>query len=368
MIPVCIPTLTGNEEKYVLDCLRGNWISSMGSYITEFENRFADYVGAKHGISCANGTVAIHLALASLGIGKGDEVIAPDFTMIGTTNPIVYCNATPVFVDSEPITWNMDISKLEEKITKNTKAIIPVHIYGHPIDMNPLMEIAEKHGLKVIEDAAEAHGAEYYGKRVGSIGDMGCFSFYANKIITTGEGGMVVTNDDKLAEKLKSLRNHAFGVPRFVHTEVGYNYRLTNMQAAIGLAQLEQIDQFIESRRNNAKKYNELLKDVEGITLPKELPWAKNVYWMYGILLEDNFGMGKDLAMEELKKLGVETRSFFMPLHRQPAYVSLGIKIEGGYPVSEDLFRKGFYLPSSSSLTEGQIQEVVTAVKKLKND
>ena len=365
MIPVCTPTLSGNEERYVLKCIRDNWVSSMGKYITEFENQFAAYVGARHGVSCSNGTAAVHLALAALGIREGDEVIAPNFTMIGTTNPVVYCNAKPVFVDSEPTTWNMDVSKLEEKITKNTKAIIPVHIYGHPVDMDPLMETAAKYHLKVIEDAAEAHGAEYKGRRAGSIGDMGCFSFYANKIITTGEGGMVVTNDDNLAEKLRSLRNHAFGIPRFVHKEVGFNYRMTNIQAAIGLAQLEQIDKFIESRRSNAKTYNELLKDIEGITLPKELPWAKNVYWMYGILLEDNFGMSKDQAMEELKKLGVETRSFFMPLHRQPAYASLGIG-GGDYPVSDELFRKGLYLPSSSSLTDEQIQEVVAGVKKIR--
>ncbi len=368
MIPVCEPTLSGRELEYVTDCVKSGWISSMGKYVTEFENKFAEYCGVKHGISCFNGTVAIHLALAALGVKKGDEVIAPSFTMIGTTNPIVYCGAKPVFVDSEPITWNMDVSKLEEKITERTKAIIPVHIYGHPTDMDPLLDLANKYGIKVVEDAAEAHGAEYKGKRAGSMSDAGCFSFYSNKIITTGEGGIVVTNDEGLAEKLRSLKNHAFGKPRFIHNELGFNYRMTNIQAAIGLAQLEQIDKFVEARRNNAKLYNELLKDVEGVTLPKEMPWAKNVHWMYGILLEDSFGINKDEAMEKLKALGIETRSFFLPMNQQPVYKKLGIKIKGKYPVSEELFRKGFYLPSSSSLTEKQIVTVVEGIKSIKND
>lgn len=366
MIPVCEPTLTGNELKYVTDCIKTNWISSNGKYITEFENRFAQYCEAKHGISCCNGTVAIHLALAALDLKKGDEVIVPSFTMIGTVNPILYCGATPVFVDSEPETWNMDISQVEEKITERTKAIIAVHIYGHPVDMDPLKKIAKEHGLALIEDAAEAHGAEYKGMKAGSIGDIGCFSFYANKIITTGEGGMVVTNDDNLANRMRSLKNHAFGVPRFIHHEVGFNYRMTNIQAAIGLAQLEHIDRFIEARRSNARRYNDLLKDVPGVTLPKEMPYAKNVYWMYGLLLEDNFGISKDEAMEKLKVLGVETRSFFMPMHQQPAYTKLGIT-SGRLPVSEELFRKGLYLPSSSSLTEEQINTVADAIRKIKN-
>jgi len=366
MIPVCEPTICGNELKYVTDCIKTNWISSNGEYINEFEEKFAEYCGAKHGVSCCNGTTAIHLALTASGIGKDDEVVVPTFTMIGSVNPIIYCGAKPVFVDAEPDTWNMDISKLEDKITNKTKAILPVHIYGHPVDMGPLLKLAEKYGLSIIEDAAEAHGAQYKGRKVGGLGNMGCFSFYANKIITTGEGGMVITNNDKLAERLRSLKNHAFGIPRFIHNEIGYNYRMTNLQAAMGLAQFEQIDKFIEARREHAHKYNSLLKEVEGITLPTEKDWAKNVYWMYGILIEDSFGISKDETMKKLKGLGIETRSFFLPMHQQPAYTKMGLQLDEVFPVSEGLHKKGLYLPSSSSLTDNQIKTVVEGIKAMK--
>lgn len=365
MIPVCEPTLAGKELEYVSDCIKTNWISSMGGYITRFEELFSNFCGVNHGVSCCNGTAALHLALASLGIGPGDEVILPTFTMVASANAVVYCGAKPVFIDSEPRTWNMDVSQIEERITKNTKAIMPVHIYGHPVDIDPLLKIAKKHDLFVVEDAAEAHGAEYKSKKAGSLGDVACFSFYANKILTTGEGGMVVTSNEEIAEKAKSLRNHAFGKPRFLHKEIGFNYRMTNIQAAIGCAQMEKIEQFIEARRQNAKLYSSLLKHEKGLTLPVEESWAKNVYWMYGLLIENGFGITKDKAMESLRNLDVDTRSFFYPLHSQPAYTKLLGKQED-CPVADALGRKGLYLPSASSLTEEQVHKVVEALLSLK--
>ena len=370
MIPVCEPTLEGNELKYVTDWIKSGWISSAGKYIEEFEKAFSKFCNAKYGIACSNGTAALHLALESLGIKKGDEVIIPSFTMIATANAVIYTGAKPVLIDSENETWNMDVSKIEEKITKNTKAIIVVHIYGHPIDMDVVLKIAKKYNLFVIEDAAEAHGAEYKGKRVGSIGDIGCFSFYGNKILTTGEGGMVVTNSEKLAERAKLLRNHAFGMPRFIHNELGFNYRLTNVQAAIGLAQTERADYLVNRRRENAKFYNSLLKDIPGIITPIEKSWAKNVYWMYSILIDEKkFGMNKNQVMEALKAKGIETRSFFLPMHKQPVYAKNDDRfpdINGKYPVSESLFERGLYLPSGSSLTKEQIKTVADALKSLR--
>ena len=318
IIPVCEPTLGGNELKYVSDCIETNWISSAGKYITRFEEQFAQKSGAKHGIACANGTVALHLALATMGIGPGDEVILPTFTMIATMNAVAYTGATPVLIDSELGTWNMDVAQLESKITSRTKAIIPVHTYGHPVDMDRVMEAARKHKLYVIEDAAEAHGAEYKGRKIGSIGDATCFSFYANKIITTGEGGMVLTNDDETAKIARNLRDHAFSEERhFWHKYLGYNYRMTNLQAAVGLAQTERFAELIECRRNNAKIYSALLKDVPGLTLPPEAPTVKNVFWMYGVMVQPEFGLNRDQLRERLAKRGIETRAFFVPMHLQ---------------------------------------------------
>lgn len=294
MIPVCEPFLTGKELQYVDDCLKTNWISSAGKYIAEFEKGFAAYCKVKYGIATTNGTTALHLALATLGIGKGDEVIIPTFTMAACAFSVIYTGAKPVLVDSEPETWNMDVGQIERKVTPRTKAIMPVHIYGHPCDMDPIMNIARKHHLYMVEDAAEAHGATYKGKMTGSMSDIGSFSFYANKIITTGEGGMIVTDDEKLAERARRLKDQAFSRERrFLHTDLGFNYRMTNVQAAIGLAQLESIDRFVEMRRKNASLYNRLLKGVPGITLPVEKNWAKNVYWMYSIVIENEFGIDR---------------------------------------------------------------------------
>jgi perosamine synthetase len=357
IIPVCEPTLSGIEKEYVLDCLESNWISSAGKYIPAFEEKFAAECGCKYGVACANGTVALHLGLAALGLEPGDEVILPTFTMIATINAVTYTGATPVLIDSEPDTWNMDVEQLAAKITPKTKAIIPVHTYGHPVDMDPLMQLAERHGLFVIEDAAEAHGAEYKGRRAGGLGHAAGFSFYANKIITTGEGGMITTNNAKFASLTQNLRDHAFSSERhFWHKYVGFNYRMTNMQAAVGLAQTEQMSGFIESRRRNAALYTELLKEIPGIVTPPEASWAKNVFWMYSILVEDEFGLTRDGLRTYLARYGIETRTFFIPMHLQPIYFDA---FKGQrYPVAEMLCQRGFYLPSASSLTVQQIKYI----------
>jgi len=365
MIPVCEPLLGGKELEYVSDCLKTNWISSAGKYIGEFEKGFAAYCGVKHGIATTSGTTALHLALAALGIGNGDEVIIPTFTMAACAFSVIYTGAKPVLVDSEPETWNMDVAQIERKITTRTKAIMPVHIYGHPCEMDQIMDIARKHRLYVVEDAAEAHGATYKGKMAGGIGDVGCFSFYANKIITTGEGGMIVTSDEKVADRARRFKDQAFSRERrFLHTDIGFNYRMTNIQAAIGLAQLENIDRFVEMRRKNAQLYNRLLKGVPGVTLPVEKKWAKNVYWMYSIVIENEFGMSRDDLMAFLRQKGVDTRTFFIPMNVQPAFKNMGLFEGEHYPVSEMLAERGLYLPSGSGLTEEQISTVCEAVRQ----
>jgi len=367
MIPVCVPLLGEKELEYVTDCLKTNWISSKGKYVEEFEDKFANYCGCKYGITTTSGTTALHLALASIGVGKGDEVIIPAFTMIATAFAVVYTGAKPVLVDAELETWNMDVEKIEEKITNRTKAIIPVHIYGHPCDMDPIMKLAKENDLYVVEDAAEAHGAEYKGKKTGGFGHIGCFSFYANKIITTGEGGMIVTNDKEIAERAKSLRNLCFPKEKriYLHPEVGYNYRMTNIQAAIGLAQLERIEELIERRRRNAHLYNSLLKDVKGIKLPPEKEWAKNVYWMYSILIDDKFGESRDELMNELEKRGIETRPFFIPMHQQPVFQKMGLFKGESYPAAEKLSSKGMHLPSGSGLKEKEMKFICNIIKDI---
>jgi perosamine synthetase len=368
MIPVCEPTLGEKEKKYLMECIETGWISSAGKFLEEFENKFSAYCGVKYGIACSNGTTALHLATASLGIGPGDEVIVPDFSIISLANAVIYTGAKPVFVDSEIKTWNIDAEKIEEKITPNTKAIIAMHTYGCPAEMGRITAIAKKHGLKVIEDAAEAHGAEYKGNKTGSLGDIACFSFYANKIITTGEGGMVVTSDEKLAEKARSLRNLAFTKPRYKHYDIGFNYRMTNMQAAVGLAQLERIDQLRDMRIMNALLYNKGLKGISGITTPPECQDGKNVYWMYGILVDkEKFGMGKNELAKALNEKGIDTREFFYPMHMQPVFKKMPvIECSGKYPVSEMLCEQGFYLPSSSHLKPEQIKLICETIKSLK--
>ncbi len=365
-IPVSEPVLDGNEYKYVVDCLKSGWISSGGKFTEKFEEKFSKYVKAKNSITACNGTAALHLAALSLGIGKDDEVILPNFTMIASANAIVYTGAKPVFVDAEPRTWTIDVNKIEDKITKKTKAMMLVHVFGHPCDMDPIMDIAKEHDLFVIEDAAEALGAEYKGKIVGCLGDVGAFSFYANKTITTGEGGMVVTNNNEVAEKIRAFKNHWFDKERtYVHKEIGFNYRMTNLQAAIGLAQLENINKHIEKRRKIARVYNELFKNVDGIRTPVEETWAKNIYWMYAVLLESKIDKDKDFVRKELEKMGVETRLLFSPMNSQPCFKFLNDN--SSYPISEDLYRRGFYIPSGFKLSEEEIKYIVSCIKKIKD-
>jgi len=364
IIPVCEPTLGGNEMKYVQQAVESNWISSAGSFIREFEAQFAAACGTRYGIACANGTVAMHLAVATLGLEPDDEVIIPTFTMIATANAVTYCGAKPVLVDMEPTYWQMDMQQVADAITPRTRAIVPVHIYGHPTDMDPLLELANQHGLYVFEDAAEAHGAEYKGQRCGSLGHAAGFSFYGNKIITTGEGGMVTTNDREIAKLAWNLRDHAFSTERhFWHKYVGFNYRMTNLQAAVGLAQVEQLDNFVAARRRNAAEYSKRLQDIPGITTPAEAPWAKNVYWMYGILVdEEEYGMSRDQLRRVLAENGVETRTFFIPMHCQPVYWET---FKGQrYPVAERLCRNGLYLPSASSLSLTEIEEIAAIIRE----
>ena len=363
IIPVCEPTLGGNEMKYVQQAIETNWISSAGKFISDFEAQFAEFCGVKYGIACANGTVAMHLAMATLGLEPGDEVIIPTFTMIATANAVTYCGATPVLVDMEPEFWQMDLNQVEAKITPRTKAIVPVHIYGHPTDMDPLLELAQKHGITVIEDAAEAHGAEYKGRRAGGLGDAAGFSFYGNKIITTGEGGMVTTSNRDIARLAWNLRDHAFSHERhFWHKFVGFNYRMTNLQAAVGLAQVEQLDGFVAARRQHALEYNCRLSAIPGIRTPAEASWAKNVYWMYGIMVDEReYGMNRDELRQALAERGVETRTFFIPMHCQPVYWKQFFGER--YPVAETLCQRGFYLPSASSLTLAEIEYVTGVIR-----
>ncbi|MEK6946964.1 MAG: DegT/DnrJ/EryC1/StrS family aminotransferase [Nanoarchaeota archaeon] len=361
IIPVYEPVLRGNEIKYVMDCFKDNWISAFGKYNYKFEKAFAAYCNVKCGISVTSGTAALHIAVASLKIGKDDEVIIPDFTMIAPAIAAAYQGAKPVFVDADSKTWTIDVKKIEEKITKKTKAIIPVHIYGHPCDMDPIMRLAEKYNLYVIEDAAEAHGALYKGKKAGSIGHINAFSLYTNKVITTGEGGMVVTNDKKLAERAELLRNFFFDKERrYIHEEIGFKYPMTNIQAAIGLAQLEHIESIIKRKRDIAHTYNKLLKNIPGITLPHEAKNVRNIYWMYGILFEEKFGVSRDRVKELLGKKGIDTRYFFTGMHKQPPF-----KTEGDFPISEELEKKGLYIPCGLNLTENQLEFVVQSIKDI---
>ena len=367
MIPVCEPALGEAELANVITCIKENAISgTSGQFIEQFEREFSQYCGRKHGIATTSGTTALHLAIASLGLGEGDEVIVPTFTNAASAFCVIYNRATPVFVDSEPQTWNIDPTRIEEKITNNTKAILPVHIYGHSCDMDPIMKIADKYRLYVVEDAAEAHGAEYKGKKAGGLGDIGCFSFYANKIITTGEGGLIVTDNDKIAEQARLLRNLAFSKKRrFLHEHVGFNYRMTNIEAAIGVAQLQKIDEFIQKKRVMAGLYNLLLKNTPAVTLPPEKHWAKNVYWMYSILIEDEFGMGRDEVMARLADRGIDTRAMFIPMNQQPVFREMGLCEDGCCPVADELSRKGLYLPSGVGLTKEQIEYVAGVIKEI---
>ena len=405
MIPVNEPLMAKNALKYVSECIETGWISSAGSYINKFEEKFAQYLGAKYAITTTSGTTALHLAVASLGIGRDDEVIIPALTMIAVPYAVLYTGALPVLIDVDPEIFNINPEKIVEFIdreckynphtkqltdmgtNKVVKAIIPVHLYGHPCPMDEIMEIAKNYDLYVIEDAAEAHGALYFSNRLktkenetstgnsnkawkaGSIGDVGCFSFYANKIITTGEGGIVVTKNKEIAEKARRLKDLAHSPKRrFFHTELGFNYRMTNMQAAIGVAQMEEIDRFIEIKREMARKYRELLGDIEGLTLPVEKEWARNVYWMYAVLVEKNLGISRDEFMQKLREENIDTRTFFVPVNEQLLFRDNESYQSSSFPVSQELSEKGLYLPSGLALSEAQIIKVCDEIKKIKKN
>jgi len=373
MIPVNEPAIGEREVEYVLDCLRTGWISSAGHYIENFEARWAAYCGRKYGIAVSNGTVALEMAIQCLDLQAGDEVILPTFTIISCAQAVTYAGGVPVLVDADPRTWCMDVSQVEAKITPRTRAIMPVHIYGHPVDMDPLLALAKRYNLAIIEDAAEVHGAEYLSgwregprawRKCGSFGTMSCFSFYANKIITTGEGGMVLTDDPALVQRLRPLRNLCFRPERrFYHTELGHNFRLTNVQAAIGLAQLERIAKSVQHKRWMGAAYTARLRDVPGLQLPVEEPWAKNVYWMYGVVLDEDTGMDAVTFATRLREHGVDTRPFFLGMHEQPVFQQMGLFLGEHYPVAERLARQGLYLPSGMTLTEAQLESVCIAVR-----
>ena len=359
-IPVAEPELGEGELRNIINAIKSGWISSKGSFINEFEQEFSKYIGVKHAIAVANGTAALHLALLALDTGPGDEVLIPDLTFISPASMTVLTGATPVFVDANPRYWCMDVEDVNRKITNKTKAMVIVHLYGHPADIDPLLEIAEEHDIYVIEDCAQAHGAEYKRKKVGSFGIISCFSFYANKIVTTGEGGICLTDDQKLAQKIRLLHDHGMGVERpYWHEILGFNYRMTNLQAAIGAAQIKKIDNFVQRKREIARTYNELLENIEGITTPPEMPWAKNVYWMYSILIEDSFRVTRDELAMELGKKDVETRPFFYPIHTMPPY-----KRNEKFLVAEELAKKGINLPSSVKLKKEEVERIVKFINE----
>lgn len=363
-IPVAEPVLAGNEKDYVVDCVETAWISGSGKYVRGFEEGFAAFCGTKHAVAVANGTVALHLALIALELQPGDEVIVPDLTYIASANAVTYCNATPVFVDCDPVTWTLDPEDVRRKITPRTRGIMPVHIYGHPADMDPINAIAEEHDLFVLEDAAEAHGARYKDRPAGSMSDIATFSFYGNKIITTGEGGMLTTDDDELARRIRLYRGQGMDPDRrYWFPVVGYNYRLTNIQAALGLAQFERIDWFIQRRREVAAGYAARLGG-SGITLPAEADWATNVFWLYSVLVPE--GVDRDQVMQDLEAEGIETRPFFYPMHTLPPYHDPDG--DAKFPVSAAVASRGMNLPSSATLTDNDLdtiaEHLIAAVRR----
>ncbi|HEV2764972.1 MAG TPA: DegT/DnrJ/EryC1/StrS family aminotransferase [Pyrinomonadaceae bacterium] len=372
MIPVNEPLLDGRELEYVAECVRTGWVSSAGRFIEEFESRWAAYCGRRHGVAVSSGTAALQTAVACLDLSPGDEVIIPTFTIISCALAVVERGCRLVLVDADPRTWCLDAAQVEEKIGPRTRALMPVHIYGHPADMDALLDVAARHGLAVIEDAAEAHGAEYLSgrgtggarwRRCGSFGDLSAFSFYANKLVTTGEGGMLLTDDERLAARARSLRNLCFQTGRrFVHDELGWNFRLTNVQAALGLAQLERMDDIVARKRQIGREYTRRLAGVPGLILPAEEDWARSVYWMYGVVLSDEVDMDNARFAELLKQRGVETRPFFVGMHEQPVFLGRGLFRGEDYPVAERLARRGLYLPSGLALTREQLARVCEAV------
>lgn len=362
-IPIAEPWLGTQERRLIEECTKSGWVSSKGPFVGAFERVFADYCGVKHGVATSSGTTALHLALACLDIGPGDEVIVPTLSFIATANPVTYCGAKPVFVDSLPDTWNLDPAGVEKAVTRRTRAIIVVHLFGHPAHMDEIQAIADKYGLHVIEDACEAHGSEYRGARVGSMGTIGCFSFYGNKIVTTGEGGMLVTDNVSLANKARLLKDHAMSTTRkYWHGRIGFNYRMTNLQAALGVAQMERIEQVIDRKRRNARLYNAMLEEIPGITLPKESQWARHVYWLYTVLIEDGYKGSRKQIVEKLANRGIETRPVFYPINRMPPYRNGSSR---KFPVAEKVSRTGLSLPSSPLLKQQTIREICAVLLSL---
>jgi perosamine synthetase len=357
MIPVYRPSIGDREKRYVAEAMDSGWVSSRGAFLDRFEKEFAGYLGLAHGVSAANGTVALHLAFEALGIGPGDEVIVPTLTYVASVNAITYTGARPVFVDSDPSCWNLDPSVIERAITPRTKAIEVVHLYGHPADMDPILEIAARRHLHVVEDAAESHGATYKGRRVGAIGTVGSFSFFGNKIITTGEGGMLVTSDDDLAARARHLRGQGVSPTRtYWHDIVGFNYRMTNIAAAIGCAQLERIKETLTAKRTVADWYRRDLEGVEGLTLQSEASWASCVYWMNCVLVAPEL---RDPLIAHLAGDGIETRPFFYPAHMLPMY-----RTSERFPVAERLGASGINLPSYAMLEEAQVADICASVRR----
>jgi len=364
MIPVLEPAVGEEEIAAVVAALRRGEISgSFGTSIPEFENSFADYVGCKYGVAVSSGTAALHIAIAALELPHGSEVLVSASTNIATGLAALHNNLIPVAVDSEEVTWNLDLDLIESLITPKTKAIIPVHLYGHPVDMDRLCEISAKHSLFVVEDCAEAHGALCRGRMVGSFGQMACFSFYANKILTTGEGGMVVTNDFALAEKLRLLRNLGFTNPRFRHEIAGYNFRMTGYQAAMGVVQVKRVDELVEAKRRVGQTYQKYLADIPGLVLPREANWAKHVYWMYAAVVEPEFGISRDELANALHMQGIETRTFFCSMNAQPCFREIDGFRDRPTPHADRFWQQGLYFPSSVSLTEEIISNIAMAVK-----
>lgn len=368
-IPVCEPLLAGNELKYVTEAVSTGWISSSGKYVSEFERQFASYCGCQYGVAVCNGTIALHLALLALGIGKGDEVIIPSFTMIASAFAVCYTGAKPVFVDADKDSWNIDVGKIEEKVTTRTKAIMPVHIFGKMCDMDAIEKIAKKYNLFIVEDAAEAHGAEYHGKKSGSFSDIAAFSFFANKNITTGEGGMVVTNSKSLYDRARYFKNVCFpldGPRNYQHNDIGYNYRMSNVVAAIGLAQVEKADIYREMRIRNHQLYRKYLSGVPGIIFQSEPSQnCVDVCWMNTVVIDaGQYGHTKDELIARLKEREIDTRLLFTGMHKQKALLDYGCDGSGEYPVCDWLTENGFYLPSSSGLSEEQIQFICSVIKE----
>lgn len=365
MIPVNEPIISKEAKDNVEKALASGWLSSAGPFVSEFEKEFAKYIGVKHAISVSSGTAALHIALLALGIDKGDEVIVPAFTMGATWMAVMYTGATPVFVDCELTNYNIDIAKIEEKITSKTRAIIPVHVYGHACEMDEILAIAKRHNLFVIEDAAEALGGEYKGKKCGSMGDVNCFSFYANKIVTTGEGGMVVTNNDNLAREAAKFKDlYHTDKKRFIHEKLGYNFRMTNVHAAIGMGELQNIEKYLDKKQNMARQYEEGLKNISGIKLPTTKSYVKNTYWMYGIVIDkEKFGIDRNTLREKLKKAGIDPRDFFYAPEDQP--ILRDIIKEEAFPNTKYLSENGLYLPSGLAITEEQIKTVCETIKRI---